>query len=142
MNGSISGAPSAAGAFNVALSATNAGGTATAQLSVIITAPAPGSAPGLKAAIAFPNPAVRADPTLRAFMGGVSSLTITIFNAHGRVVHSATISGSPTGTLNGQPYYDYVWSGDKASGVYFAVIHGKAADGTVVRARVKLAVVR
>jgi hypothetical protein len=51
------------------------------------------------------------------------------------------LTGTPTGIFNGQYYYDYKWTVRKASGVYFAVIHGKAPDGTIIKARIKLAVV-
>ena len=91
---------------------------------------------------AFPNPAVGKDPTIRAFVGSADELEITIYDAAGSVVHSDRFVGGPTGTAsNGQPYYDYVWTGKKASGVYYAVIHGKKG-GDVVRGRVKFAVVR
>jgi len=143
-NGLISGTPTAAGMSTVTLSAANSVGTSTAALVVTISPapPAPPSPASASAyALAFPNPAVKTNPTIRSFVGVADSVEITIFNAHGRVVHSATVAGSPTGALNGQFYYDYAWTGPKASGVYFAVIHGKAADGSVVHARVRFAVV-
>jgi hypothetical protein len=91
---------------------------------------------------AFPNPAVGKAPTIRAFVGDADELEITIYDAAGSVVHSDRVVGGPTGTAsNGQPYYDYVWTGKRASGVYYAVIHGKKG-GDVVRARVKFAIVR
>ena len=91
---------------------------------------------------AFPNPAVGKDPTIRAFVGNADELEITIYDAAGSVVHSDRFVGGPTGTAsNGQPYYDYVWTGKKASGVYYAVIHGKKG-GDVVRARAKFAIVK
>jgi len=91
---------------------------------------------------AFPNPAVGKDPTIRVFVGDADELEITIYDAAGSVVHTDRVAGGPTGTAsNGKPYYDYVWTGKKASGVYYAVIHGKKG-GDVVRARVKFAVVR
>jgi hypothetical protein len=90
----------------------------------------------------FPNPAVGKDPTIRAFVGNADELEITIYDAAGSVVHSDLVAGGPTGTAsNGKPFYDYVWTGKKSSGVYYAVIHGKKG-GEVVRARVKFAVVR
>jgi hypothetical protein len=91
---------------------------------------------------AFPNPAVGKAPTIRAFVGNADELEITIYDAAGSVVCSDRVTGGPTGTAtNGQPYHDYVWTGKKVSGVYYAVIHGKKG-GDVVRSRVKFAVVR
>ena len=105
------------------------GGTTSSSVTLLETA-------------AFPNPAVGKDPTIRAFVGDADELEITIYDAAGTVVHSDRVTGGPTGTAsNGKPYYDYVWTGKKASGVYYAVIHGKK-DGAVVRGRVKFAVVR
>ena len=60
----------------------------------------------------------------------------------GELVHSAALGGAPTGILDNEYYYDYTWSARKASGLYFAVIHGKMADGTIVKARAKFAVIR
>ncbi len=80
---------------------------------------------------------------IRAEIGLVDTVDVTIFDVSGRVVHSGSMPGATaTGILDGNYYYDYPWPGPKASGVYFAVIHGKAADGTLVKARVKFAVVR
>jgi hypothetical protein len=105
------------------------GGTTASSVTMVETA-------------AFPNPAVGVDPTIRAFVGDADALEITIYDAAGSVVHSDRVTGGPTGTAaNGQPYYDYVWTGKKASGVYYAVIHGKTG-GTIVRSRVKFAVVK
>jgi len=67
---------------------------------------------------------------------------ITLFNSTGQFVDSATLSGPPTGTINGQSYYDYTWTARKASGTYYAVIHGHAVDGSVVKTRVKFAVIQ
>ena len=90
----------------------------------------------------FPNPSVGVNPTIRAFVGDADELEITIYDAAGSVVHSDRVTGGPTGTASdGRPYYDYVWMGKKASGVYYAVIHGKKG-GAVIRGRVKFAVVR
>ncbi len=109
----------------------------------------PTSSPGLIGAYVFPNPAVTPnDPTIRVCMGIVNSVGITIFDITGRAVHSATLNNSPyilSGTntpCNTQYTYDYTWTGNKASGVYFAVIHGHPASGHIVKARVKFAVVR
>ncbi|MEK7382119.1 MAG: hypothetical protein AAB262_02420, partial [Elusimicrobiota bacterium] len=79
---------------------------------------------------------------IRALLGQVERVEITIFDVSDRRVHTGTLSGAPTGVLNGEFYYDYVWTGRKPSGFYFAVIHGKKADGAIVRARAKFAVVK
>jgi hypothetical protein len=71
----------------------------------------------------------------------VDAVEITVFDLSGKAVHSARLPGPPTGLLNGQYYFDYTWKGPKASGMYFAVIHGKTGQG-LVRARAKFAVVR
>jgi hypothetical protein len=132
LNGSqISGPSNAASATTPAAPAGGGtgGGTTASSVTLLETA-------------AFPNPAVGKDPTIRAFVGNADELEITIYDAAGSVVHTDRVAGGPTGTAsNGKPYYDYVWTGKKASGVYYAVIHGKKG-GDVVRARVKFAVVR
>ena len=103
----------------------------------------PDATPGLKACDAYPNPAVGGqNPTIRAFLGMVNDVEVTIFDVAGKLVRSGSVSGSPTGVANGQYYYDYSWTGRIPSGSYFAVVHGKAADGTIIRAKVKFAVVR
>ena len=105
------------------------------------------AAPGLNAAVVYPNPVVPpADPTIRVCPGIVDSVDITIFDVSGRVVHSATIAGSASftpaaGEGAGQFCYEHVWTGSKASGVYHAVVHAKAG-GTTVKARLSFAVVR
>jgi hypothetical protein len=98
---------------------------------------------GLKEAFSYPNPAVGVNPTIRATMGTVESVEITIFDITGQVIHSATIPGTPSGTTPaGEYYYDYVWRDAKASGTYNAVIHGKTADNKTIRARTRFAVVK
>jgi chitodextrinase len=89
----------------------------------------------------FPNPAVGKDPTIRAFVGDADTLEVTIYDVSGAVVHSDRIEENPTGTVGGRPFHDYLWRGTKASGVYFAVIHGRKG-GDVIRGRVKFIVVR
>jgi hypothetical protein len=101
------------------------------------------STPGLQDVYVYPNPAVAPQtPIIRAEVGLVDSVEVTIFDVAGKVVNSGKVSGAPTGTFNGVFYYDYPWTGAKASGVYFAVVHAKAPDGTIIRGRVKFAVVR
>jgi chitodextrinase len=103
----------------------------------------PSATPGLRNAYAYPNPAIRDQvPTIRAFMGELSRLEVTIFDVAGNLVHSGSVTGAPTGVLNGEFYYDYPWAGRIASGTYYAVMHGKAANGATVRARAQFAVVR
>ena len=105
------------------------------------------AAPGLNAAVVYPNPAVSpADPTIRVCPGIVDSVDITVFDVSGRVVHSATIAGSASftplaGEGTGQFCYEHVWTGSKASGIYHAVVHAKGG-GTTVKARLGFAVVR
>jgi hypothetical protein len=132
LNGSQLSAPSLS-ASTTTLSAPAGGGTGGGTT--------PSSVTLLETAV-FPNPAVGKDPTIRAFVGDADELEITIYDAAGSVVHSDRIVGGPTGTAsNGRPYYDYVWTGKKASGVYYAVIHGKKG-GDVVRTRAKFAIVK
>jgi len=96
----------------------------------------------LKEVYAYPNPAVSPDdPVIRAKLGIVDEVQITIFDVTGQKVHSASMAGSPDGIIDGEYYYDYVWSDSKASGVYFAVVHGKGSQG-IVRGKVRFAVVR
>ena len=71
----------------------------------------------------------------------MNEVQITIYDITGQVVHSATVTEEPQIGKDGQYYYDYMWEGAKASGVYFAVINGKSAEGTV-RGRTKFAVVK
>ena len=97
----------------------------------------------LRDAYAYPNPAANGQaPTIRVMVGIVDSVEVAIFDAAGRKVNSGTVRGQPTGVFNGEYYYDYRWTDQKASGVYFAVIHAHASDGSTVKGRVKLAVVR
>lgn len=100
------------------------------------------TAPGLRNVYAYPNPAVGSQiPTIRALVGMVNSVEVTIFNSAGRKVYSGTMNGSPTGVYNGEYYYDLPWNGPKATGVYYAVIHAHAADGSIIKARHAFAVV-
>ncbi len=104
----------------------------------------PSSVAGLRDSYAYPNPAVGGqEPTIRASLGLVDSVEITIFDVAGKQIFSDSMSGAAAGvTSAGDYYYDYAWTGHKASGVYYAVIHGKKSDGTIVRARTKFIVVR
>jgi hypothetical protein len=95
--------------------------------------------PGLKEAYCYPNPAVGRDPVIRAMMGTVDSVEVTIFDQAGKAVHSGRATNSVN--VNGETAYEYPWTGEKATGIYYAVIHGKKGDQTV-RARAKFAVIR
>jgi hypothetical protein len=107
----------------------------------------PQTAPGLNAALVYPNPASPPyDPTIRICPGVVDSVDVTVFDVAGRVVHSATIDGGASfipsaGAGAGQYCYEHVWTGRKASGVYFAVVHAKGS-GTTIKARLRFAVIR
>jgi len=103
----------------------------------------PNSGSNLREAFVYPNPAVSPEhPRIRAKVGKVERLEITIYDVAGDMVHSVTIDGgTPTGIDGGEYFYEYTWSGGKASGVYFAVIHGQNS-GETIRAKTKFAVVR
>jgi len=102
----------------------------------------PDQTPGYREVFVFPNPATSPDePTIRVVMGKVDEVQITIYDVTGQKVHSAQLGGGPTSIIDGQYVYDYTWSSPKASGTYFAVIHGKSAEGTV-RGKAKFAVIR
>ena len=107
--------------------------------------------PGLNAALVYPDPVTPPhDPTIRICPGGSTSggadIGVTIFDVSGRAVNSSdafNFIGTPSqGEGAGQfECYEYKWTGHKASGVYFAVIHAKVS-GTTVKAKLKFAVVR
>ena len=98
-------------------------------------------ATGLRDVYVFPNPAVGQDPVIRAKLGLVDRVEITIFDASGQVVHSAALDGAAATVVNGEYCYDYVWKGKKASGAYYAVVHGKKGND-IIRGRVKFIVVK
>ena len=93
--------------------------------------------------VVYPNPAVGAgaNPTIHASLGDVDFIEITIFNQAGKVVHTVSMPAVAVGQVNGENYYEYVWKELKASGVYYAVIHGKKGD-TIIRKKVKFAVIK
>jgi chitodextrinase len=141
--------PSTAYTYNVMAIDTSGNPSAESANLAVTTASPNGTGGGATSSSAtlldtevFPNPSVGKDPTIRAFAGDADELDITIYDAAGSVVHTDRVTGGPTGTASdGRPYYDYVWTGKRASGVYYAVIHGKKG-GAVVRGRVKFAVVK
>jgi hypothetical protein len=102
----------------------------------------PSAEAAMRDSCAYPNPAIDSEePTIRVMLGQVDSLDISIFDLSGQKVHSASLSGEPTGIYNGEYFYDYLWQGPKSSGVYFAVVHGKTGND-IVRAKIKFAVIR
>lgn len=130
-------------------------GTSNVEVDSIFTSSvtSPGStvatanaAPALYAAVVYPNPVKPPyNPVIRICPGIVNSIDVTIFDVTGRVVNSGTMSGNPTipstGVGAGQYCYEYLWSGRKASGAYFAVVHAHGSSGTI-KARMTFAVVQ
>jgi hypothetical protein len=101
-----------------------------------VVIPGGGLIAGLKDAYVYPNPAAGKDPIIHAELGDVESAEVTIFNSAGRLVKSEAVAVT-AGAAGG-----YAWTEAKASGTYYAVIHGKTAAGKTVRARAKFAVMR
>lgn len=92
-------------------------------------------------AYGYPDPALRGtSPVIRAIVGDVLGVDITLYDARGTPVHSAHLD-SPNTIVNGEPAYDYTWTGDIPSGVYYAVIHGRSGNETV-KAKTRLTVIR
>jgi len=91
----------------------------------------------------YPNPAVGSDsPVIHVKMGRVDTVEIDIYDTSGARVHSTSFDGgSPQAAEDGRIFYEYTWTGDKASGVYIAVVKGKTSQ-TTVSDKVKFAVVR
>jgi hypothetical protein len=93
----------------------------------------PDETPGLREAYVYPNPVTGGgDAVIKADLGDVEMVEVTIFDSAGRLAHSAAVAGGG----------DYVWTGAKVSGTYFAVIHGRTARGKTVKARCRFAVLR
>ena len=117
-----------------------AGNVSNPSETVRVTVSAAGPA-GLVEAYSYPDPAPRgAPPVIRAVLGDVTNVEVTIYDAKGTPVHSARMD-VPNAIVDGQAAYDYPWTGDIPSGVYYAVIHGKAGNDTI-KAKTKLTVVR
>ncbi|MBL0058250.1 MAG: hypothetical protein IPP35_03885 [Elusimicrobia bacterium] len=96
---------------------------------------------GLSEAYSYPDPAMGgAAPVIRAVLGDVDNVEITLYDARGHPVHSARLDG-PTAVVNGKAAFDYTWPGEIASGVYYAVIHGRAGSENVI-AKTRVTVVR
>jgi hypothetical protein len=88
----------------------------------------------------FPNPARWRDPTIRACLSNIGSIKIIICNAVGEIVHKASLPAAPSGyTSNNKPYYDYIWAGKKAEGIYFVLVQAKQGEATT-NLRAKLAI--
>lgn len=102
--------------------------------------PAP-AGPG-DSALPFPNPAREGqNPTLRLWMPYVDRLEVSIYDSAGGLVHRARLSGEPTGFINGAAHHDYLWSEEKASGIYRLVAVGER-DGVSHRVRARFTVIR
>ena len=115
------------------------------------SAPISETTPGLNAALVYPDPVTPPyNPTFRVCPGGSTSggadIGVTIFDVSGRAVNSSdafNFIGVPTQGVGVNQFecYEYTWTGHKASGIYFAVVHAKGS-GTTVKAKLKFAVVR
>ncbi|TXH23680.1 MAG: hypothetical protein E6Q99_07690 [Elusimicrobia bacterium] len=93
-------------------------------------------------ALPFPNPArAGQDPTLRLWLPYMDRLEISIYDSAGGLVHRARLSGEPTGFVNGAPYHDYLWTEEKAAGVYRLVALGQK-DGASSRVTARFTVIR
>jgi hypothetical protein len=85
-------------------------------------------------AYSFPNPAQRGTPpTIRAVLGTVDALEISIYDVAGRLVHSQQLPPIPAGNTVDRAYYDFSWTGDIPSGRYTVIVHGSGANGSVRR---------
>jgi hypothetical protein len=59
------------------------------------------------------------------------------------ILMGTKLDPSPAGyTSDNVAYCEYIWRGEKSSGVYFVVVHGTTSDGKKIRARTKIAIVR
>ena len=79
------------------------------------------------------------EPVIRAVLGSISKMEMKIFDGAGQVVHQVVIPNLPSGTINGEYYYDYAWEGPKLGGIYMAVVDGESAQGKI-QARTKFVV--
>jgi hypothetical protein len=107
--------------------------------------------PGLNAALVYPDPVIPpSNPIIRVCPGGSTSggddIGVTIFDVSGRAINSSdafNFIGVPAQGVGAGQFecYEYKWTGSKASGIYFAVVHAKGS-GTTVKAKLKFAVIR
>lgn len=89
----------------------------------------------------YPEPALRgAAPVIRVVMGNVEGVEITIYDSGGTPRQSARLD-SPNAIVDGKAAYEYTWTGDIPSGVYYAVVHGRAGNETI-KAKTRITVVR
>lgn len=89
----------------------------------------------------FPEPAKGgASPVIRAILGDADTLEMTIYDFRGTPVHSVRLD-APNALVDGKITFEYTWTGEIPSGVYYAVIHGKTGN-KIVRSRTKVTVVR
>lgn len=128
--------------YDYAVSAVDNAGNSSALSGVLqFTASSEGTPAGLFTAYSYPDPALHGTPpVIRAILGDVDNVEITIYDMQGKTVHSARLD-APNAIVDGKAAYDYPWTGDIPSGVYYAVIHGKAGNETV-KARTRLTVAR
>ncbi len=123
------------------LAVDNAGNPSALSSLVQVTATPEGPPSGLQEAYSFPEPATHgAPPVIRAVLGEVDHMEITIYDMKGTPVHSDRME-APNAIAEGKAAYDYTWEGDIPSGAYYAVIHGKAGSETV-KAKTRFTVVR
>ncbi len=123
------------------VSARDRAGNESARCAAVIV-PIPGPVNDESEVFSFPNPAERgAVPTIRAVLGPVDTLEISIYDVAGRLVHSEQRPAVSAGTINGQAYYDFSWTGDIPSGRYQVIVQGVGANGTV-RNKTTVTVVR
>lgn len=95
---------------------------------------------GLKEAYVFPNPSRgNLSPRIRADMGGVEKVDVTVFDQAGKSVLSDSVT--ETTLVDGTPVHEYVVTQPLASGIYYVVLHGRKGAETV-RARAAFAVVQ
>jgi hypothetical protein len=138
--------------FDCVLSGSVTSNTATLTVTGAPTPSTTSVAAGLNAALVYPDPVTPPyNPTIRVCPGGSASggadIGVTIFDVSGRAVNSSdafNFIGVPAqgeGASQQFQCYEYTWTGHKASGVYFAVVHAKVS-GTMVKAKLKFAVIR
>lgn len=56
-------------------------------------------------------------------------MEVTIFDQSGRTVHNGPTTYNRT--VGGEMCHEYTWTGEKASGIYYAVIHGRRGSETI-----------
>jgi hypothetical protein len=142
-----------AGYYTLRLTATNGSGETSESIASVYIgyagrssfaagAPGPDASFTLRQVFAFPNPArAGAKPTIHIEVGLADSVTLRIFDAAGRQVHQATLTGAPS-IVNSAYAYEYEWDGTIPSGIYFYTVEAKSAGMETIHAKGKLAVVR